>query len=206
LAENPVTVYAVLGALALLAGVVAWSSRDVRIPLGSSRDRRKAPRTVSALLLGGLAILVLALLAGGVWLTDRLVETDEEQIEHAVREMAEGARTRDVDRVFRHVSESFRSRQGNDKERFKDFARQHINHGIEDVPVWDFHFEDVSRPKRTASVSFLFKVKGVRIGRAQEFSARCEAKFHLDPDGQWRLQSFQLLNPVTPSDTIPVPF
>jgi hypothetical protein len=201
-----VTVYAVLGALALVAGVAAWSGRDLRIPLGSSKDRRRPPRTVGALTLGGVVVLVLVLLAGGVWLTDLLVETDEEQIEHAVREMAEGARTRDVDRVFRHVSDSFRSPQGNDKERFKDFARRQMEHGIEDVPVWDFLFEDVSRSTRTATVSFLFKVKGIRIARSQEFSARCEAKFCLDPDGQWRLQSFQLLNPVTPSDTIPVPF
>src|SRR5262245_16720094 len=112
LAEEPTTVYTILGALALIVLALGWKFRDHTIPIGSGKDRRKPPRSLSALALSGLIVALLAALAGGVRLIDYLVITDREQIEQAVREMAAGVNERNTERVFRHVARTFRSPSG----------------------------------------------------------------------------------------------
>src|SRR5262245_49935322 len=178
LAEDPIIVYSILGALALVVLAAAWMNRDRAIPLGSSKDRRKEPRTINALALGGIALLVLALLAGVVRLIDYLVLTDQEQIVLAVQETAHDIPSRDTERVFRHVSDSFAIPGFPSKKDFKEFARGYIERGeVQEVVVWDFSFEDVSPGTGTGTVSFLVKVKGSILGTRQDLFYRCEAKF-----------------------------
>jgi hypothetical protein len=110
--------------------------------------------------------------------------------------------------VFRHVSDTFHSPQGGqDKKSFKDRVRSRIEAGeVSDVIVWDFVFDEgVSRANRTGTVLFFVKVKGSLLATHQDLFYRVRAKFHLDSDNQWRLETFSLLDPVG-NQEIPIPF
>jgi hypothetical protein len=207
LADDPTVVYAILGALALVVLALAWMNRDWMIPLGSRRGRRREPRTINALSLGGIVITVVSALAGGVFLIDHLVVTDEEQIVEAVQEMADRVTRRDTEGVFRHVSETFRSPQGHDKRAFKEFARRYIDSGeVTNVRVWEFRFEgDNPRSKQLAKVFFYAKADASSLGSRQGLFYLVEADFCLDPDGKWRLKWFQFRNPAAHGDIIPGP-
>lgn len=204
LSEDPIVVYAILGAAALVVLALAWMNRDRAIPFVIPRDRRREPRSIGALTLGGFIVLVLAFLAGGAWLIDRLIETDREQIEQAVREMVEGVKTGDTERVFTHVSAKYQGPPASSKESFKTLARHYIEQGgVTDIPMWDFQREG-EPAGQTCTVSFLFKVKGGPLSSREDLHWRCRAVFVLDSDGRWRLQSFQLLNPAS-GDIMPLP-
>lgn len=207
LAQDPTTIYVILGAVALVVLVLAWMNRDKSVPLGSGGDRRKPPCTINAFALGGLVVLVLALLAGGVRLIDYLVVTEQEKIIRSVQELADGVKAHDTERVFREVSESFQGAPRGNKKEFKEFARQYIDHGgVTDVTVWEFDFpEGVSADKGTARVEFLAKVKGGLMGGRDDLFWRVDAVYCLDPDKKWRLRSFVLKNPAN-NDIVPVPY
>jgi hypothetical protein len=207
LTEDTASVYPALGAVALVVLVIGWMFRDRAIPVGFSKDRRKAPPAVPVFPFALVLFLLIALLAGGVRLIDYLVVTDHEQIEEAVRAMADGINARETERVFRHVSEKFQSPQKRDKAKFKELARRPIEGGeIVDVVVWDFLFEkEASRAERTGTVLFLVKAKGSVMGTPQDLFYRCEAVFHLDPDNQWRLQTFWLRDPVV-NQEVPISY
>ncbi|HXG11247.1 MAG TPA: hypothetical protein VNK04_15925 [Gemmataceae bacterium] len=207
LAENPTTVYAILGALALVVLIAAWMNRDRFIPIELVRDRRKEPRTINALALGGILVALLAVLAGLVALIDYLVVTDQEQIVRIIEEMADGVRSRDTERVFRHVSESFSAR-GRGKKEFREFARRYIESGeVTDVVVWEFRFEgEEPRANKLAKVFFYAKARANIRGSRQDPFYLVEADFCLDPDGQWRLKWFQFRNPVAHGEVVPGPY
>jgi ketosteroid isomerase-like protein len=150
-----------------------------------------------------IGVGAVAVLAGLYFLLDRLVETDREQVVRKVQEMAAGVRTRNADAIFTHISERF-NRGGVDRAQFRaavdGILRSRV---VDEVEVWDFQFPDDFRrevrvPGQTAPgeailVSFTAKAKGgVAVG---EFG-RCDATFVRDPDGQWRLFSFQVFNPA----------
>ena len=75
-------------------------------------------------------------------------------------------------------------------------------HGVKDAKVWDFQWIEVSHSKRTGVVSFHFKPTGKWEG---EIYWRCEAKFKLEADDQWRLVEFQLFKPQS-EERVPLPF
>jgi ketosteroid isomerase-like protein len=154
-----------------------------------------------------IAVGVVAAFAGLYFVLDKLVETDREQIERKVREMAAAVTRRDPDAVFQHVSDQFASPQGKGKAEFKEVAKGYINSGAAgEVVVWGFEFkQDVPRDKPLAPVAFMVKAKGNKFGVGDEASFRCEATFHRDADGQWRLKGFKLFDALG-TQQIPLPF
>ena len=186
--EGRPTVYVILAAVAVLL-FVAWVQ---------TRKRPWFYAAVASLALVGLYFLL-----------DRLVETDREQILRKVEEMSAGVRERSVDRIFANVSEQFHL-NGSGRAAFRQLADRALRTGeVTDVTVWDFAFpEDFrTRVRRTgtagapeqdgARVSFMVKPQGPRLG-APFF--RCDATFVRDPDGQWRLFTFQLFQPGVDSN------
>jgi hypothetical protein len=136
-----------------------------------------------------------AALAGVYLLLDRAVETDREQIQRKLTEMAAAVRDRAPDRLFAHISESFRLETLN-RAGFREFVnRADRERWVTELRVWDFEFP--ADFKETGRVAFQAKPTGPMIGEGQFF--RVEAVFRRDPDGQWRLQTFQLFDPL--SDT-----
>jgi len=186
--EGRTTVYVILAAVAVLLLVAWWQTRK------------------RYWLYPGLAFLALV---GLYFLLDRLKETDREQIERKVQEMSAAVSERNVDRIFANVSEQFRLNNQN-RAAFRGFADQAIRRGqVTEVKAWELRFPDDFRTKvrRTgptvppeldaARVSFMVKPEGPGLG-APFF--RCDATFVRDPDGQWRLFTFQLFQPGVDSN------
>ena len=128
-----------------------------------------------------------------------LGESDGQQIERKVREMAAAVKAGHLDQAFRHISGEFRF-GGLDRPAFRQKAQEAIrHHPVEDVVVWEFEHGEISRPRRTAKVRFMVKVRGDWPG-SDAAGYRCDADFALDPDGQWRLKGFQLFSSFVESD------
>jgi hypothetical protein len=152
-------------------------------------------------------------LAGLYFLLDRLVETDREQVERKVQEMAAGVRARDVNAIFNHVSERF-SHNGMGRAQFRQSVEGLLQGGIvDDIEVWEFTFPEDFRapvslpgqetPAETIRFSFRAKPKGGRV--INPLDHPCEARFVRDPDGQWRMLDFQVFNPVLTNQPEQIP-
>jgi hypothetical protein len=176
--EGQLTVYAVLAA-ALIFVLVLW---------------KQTPRR--SYLIGGVA---LAMLLGLYFLLDVFVQTDKEQITHAVREMSAGVESHNVDRIFSQVSDTY-NRHGLTKSEFRQASARIIEGGmVERLAVWGWEFEPDYRKKESASdkretlahVRFMAKPEGAN-GQSIYL---VDAIMHLDVDGKWRLQSWEVFDP-----------
>ncbi len=156
---------------------------------------RRRPYAVGAV----AAVVLLGLVGLLVYLSPHLFgESDSQQIERKVREMAAAVKTNDLDRIFGHISRDFR--HGSlDKAAFRHRAEEVMrSRNVEEVIVWDFQRGEVRRAQRTAKITFMVKARG--NWRGSEAGYLCEAEFALDPDNQWRMKGFQLFNPFRESD------
>ncbi len=226
LAEHPSTAYAVLGGLALLTLVFWRANRGRRFPLGRQPKREelalqgggRRPRriellakpgpekggwSVSAELLAVVAVALLVVLAGLVWLTDRSIVTDREQIEEALREMSQGVAARDVGRIFAHVSRDVQV-QGHNHESFRRRTEQMLGRNeVQEVVVWDVVVSEVSRERKSAKADFKAKVRSVHTTGSEFFLVRSEFVLEL---GRWRLKGFQVFNPhVNTNEPLRIP-
>ena len=105
---------------------------------------------------------------------------------------------RNLDRIFSHISRDFRYRsldRNAFRQRSEDVLR---NRNVEEVVVWDFERGDADRKERRGTVRFMVKPRGNWQGN--EAGYLCEARFVLDPDGQWRMSGFQIFNPFRESN------
>jgi hypothetical protein len=84
--EDPTYVYVALGAVALVCGVVWYERRRPGLLLG---------------------VLAAAALAGGVFLAERLIVTDREQILRALDEIADAVEREDIDAVGTYLDDNF---------------------------------------------------------------------------------------------------
>jgi hypothetical protein len=180
LAENPATVYLVLGTFAVIFLVAYWVTRKKRFLIG---------------------VGAMAALGGIVWLIDFLVVTDHEQIVASVEEMANGVRAKDANRIFGHVSDEFRL-GGLNKAGLRSRADGILARGdLQDVRVWDFQHAEINRPaadRPTATIVFKFKPIG-NVAPEDTFY-RCRANFVLEADGKWRMTSFEIFNPFVDTE------
>jgi hypothetical protein len=171
LVDNALLFYLLLGlgGVALAAGW--WLTRESRYLLG-------------------LAVVVLVLFL--VWLLTQLVVSDRQRLRQVIEEMAGAVETHKPGLIVKHLAKDFS---------YAGIARnaieQKISNAIRDydlsyVGVWDFDFEHLSRAQGTATVAFRAKVD-VGGSRSQFL---CRADFVLE-DGQWRMKTFNLFNPVT---------
>jgi hypothetical protein len=171
--EGRAAVYVVLAALAAFLFVVWW-------------QRRKRWCLI--------AVAILAALIGLYALLDKVVETDREQIVRKVQEMAAAVNARNLDALFVHISDQFRSRGGKSKDELRSEIKGYLDSQfIEKVKVWDIVCEErPSRDKATVRVFFSAKAEGAR----DLPHTACDAVFDFTGD-DWRLQSIRLLNPLT---------
>jgi hypothetical protein len=183
LIDNSTLIYIFLAILFIASAVFWW------------RHQRPANLIAPAALLCLIAAL---------WTIGHFVDTDSKQIERAVQEMRAGVKTRDLNRIFENITNDFHY-SGFNRDTFRskaDAAMRDWN--VEDVIVWDFEADSISRQTRSAQVTFKVKAKG--NWRGSEAFYLCRADFVLDPDGKWRLRGFRLFNPyVNTTQEVGVP-
>jgi hypothetical protein len=173
--------------LLLVLGVITagmWS-RNGFVLFQEKKRTKSSPKPDRRLALPPIVLVVVALLIGVYFLLDRLVETRREEIKRKVREMAAAVRTRNVDRIFSHISEQFHLQNMN-RATFRGYVEAALeNREVEELEVWDEQFPDDS-----GRVNFRAVPKGGRFGGGAQFLVR--GQFGLDPDGQWRLRGFEI--------------
>jgi hypothetical protein len=151
-----------------------------------------------------IAPAVVLCLIAGLWAISHFVDTDAKQIQRAVEEMAAGVRSRDLNRIFENISQDFKY-GGLGRAEFRSRSEQAIkNWNVEDVIVWEFEADSISREKRSAQMTF--KAKAMGSWRGSEAYYLCRAEFVLGPDDKWRLKGFKLFNPyVNTTQEVGVP-
>jgi hypothetical protein len=177
--EGRLSVYVILAAAAVI--VAALWSRSGFVLVREVSDGKKSTRHRPAWLPILLAVIVL--LAGVYFLLDRLVETPHEQIQRKLLEMAKAVKAKDVDGIFKHISEGFRLGEMN-RASFRTTLVEPAIKRVEDLILWDFKFPDES-----GRVTFFARVTGTG-GPDGPFDIR--ATFVKDADSQWRLQTFEV--------------
>jgi hypothetical protein len=132
-------------------------------------------------------------LIGFVWLVASMIPTDRRAIEKTLADMVAGIKNRNTDQVFDNVAEDFRYRTHN-KSSFRNLADPHIRAGtVADLQVWEIEPVSISREEKKAEIKFNVRSSGATPDGREFFL--CKAKFVLEKDDEWRLQSFDLFNP-----------
>jgi hypothetical protein len=173
LVDDPSTIYLLLGIVAAGFGIAAWSSRKRVYAIGL-----------------GVALALIAV----VWALGFFIDTDLKQIKRKTQAMADAVGRRDIDGIFKHISNDFSFHGRLKKNEFRDKAAGYINRGeVTGFKVWDVRALDISREKKTAIIAFKTKGMGSAFGGYDTFN--CKAIFALDPDGEWRMKDFYLYMP-----------
>jgi hypothetical protein len=182
LVDHAGLVYLFLGIAALVLGSCWWMTRHRKYVL---------------------SLAVVAALFVLVFVLTRFIVTDRQQIARNLRAMAAGVVDGKPEQVFRHLSSQFHL-GSMDRGTFLPHAEKAIRqHRVTDVYVWKFEAEDLDREARKARVSFNVRVTSDWTESTQLFLVR--ADFVLE-DGQWRMKTFQLFNPVVNTNQpIPIP-
>jgi hypothetical protein len=183
--ENSGTVYLILGAIAIVLLVAYWNTRQRRLLY---------------------AVAGTAALAGLVWLLTLLFAgfSDDLQIKKSIQAMRDAVQKRDTAALFGQIAADFRL-AGQDRNAFRAFVDRTLQSGgVRDVECWDFEHAKVTRGpevgKGRATIEFSVKPHG---SLSDDWFGRCVATFVLEPDGKWRLQTFEVRDPVNQPLTIP---
>jgi hypothetical protein len=135
-------------------------------------------------LIGAAAALV------ALFVIDRLVESPREESTRKMREIVTASKAKKVDDIAKHVSDSFRYNNMN-KEQFKAIWSRATGiaefQGIDVDGLGHSDFEPVDENK----VKIGFDVWPTGYGLPQ-YRYYCKATFVKDPDGQFRMQTFEL--------------
>lgn len=194
LAQPPRSLYILLLIAAMLPLLAAFF-----LPSAKRDPKRKKPSTKAvSLALSALALLLLAALA----IFDKGHESDSEQIERKLHEMSDGVRERNLRKTFEHVSDSFKYGMAGKSILMQRGEQAQQAGQVEEIPIWDIKVDDVGKEDTKAKAEFRIKVKGSAFAENQ-FLVR--AFFVRDPDGQWRMQTFEVYSPTGFADRIQVP-
>jgi hypothetical protein len=133
-------------------------------------------------------------------------KTPTQKVTRAIQAMAENVSIRNVPGVLEYVSDEF-AYSSHNKATLRTFVDSAVQgEGIEELKVWDFERAQFPRPapgdKETGTISFKFKVRGPTYSTEPYW--HCNATFVKDPDGQWRLLTFQVF-PFNSKDEYRVP-
>jgi hypothetical protein len=170
--DDPSLVFLILGISALCLTALWWQTRNRHLLVG----------------LGAIAALFFI-----VWLLSKLINTDSKQIEGKLQSMAAGVKNSNPEQIFEHISRDFKLGSLG-KDGFRPIVEEYMkSRKVTGMEVWNFSAKDVSRSGKKATVVFKVKGKGTANFGYEFFN--CQAVFVLDPDDQWRLQSFQLYPP-----------
>src|SRR5262249_30131143 len=138
-----------------------------------TRYRAFAGGFVVVLVLIGLYILLFFLYG----------ETAREQIEHKVKEMVAGVDHKDVEAIFKHISDRFELSQGSqtlDKPGLRRYAEDALRRPeLRGALVTDVSIGPIDKEKGKATAHFLVKVLG---SNEMDALVSVEAEFTLDPD------------------------
>jgi len=142
-----------------------------------------------------LLIAASALLA--LFVIDRLFESPREEATRKLHEMAEASQQKNWNSMFQNVSDTFKYKDPGgtemDKESFRKWAKL-----LETMPefkgvlVWDFNRADF-RPIDNDNFKIGFRAKLKDVPMRDSWIV---ATFHRDPDGEWRMSSFNRYNGV----------
>jgi len=140
----------------------------------------------------------------GLLLLDRLFESDREQMIRKLEEMSAGVRDNNLDKVFDHISSSFR-KGSFDKQSLRSRADEARRSGqVNEIRIWDETIESIDPDAKKATVRFSFSVRG--SVSTTNVPYLCKAFFAKEADGQWRLQGFDIFNPVVDQNSpMPIP-
>jgi hypothetical protein len=180
LSDPSPTLYIVLAAIVVLLGSIA-------------ARRQKRSDVIN------FAIPALALLA--LFLIDRFFESPREQAVRKIQEMGKASRDKKYDDLFKHVSDSFKYKTM-DKKGLMEKAKQYqgMFGGISEYALDRSQFKQID--DTTSEQAFRVKHNG-----EPELHFQVLATFKKDPDGEWRLTTFRLFDPINSNDEkdIPVP-
>jgi hypothetical protein len=191
LIDDPTLVYLFLGLIAFALCVGWWMNRGEEpgsMQIGAwfnALKNRRLTRNQSY----AFGLTIIALLVIGIWLIGRTGMTDAKRIRIALEEMAAGVKEKNLDKIFKHVSEKF-NKKGVTKQELRQRVQRYIrNEDITNVVLFDFYKRVISKEKGTATIKFSASPQG-NLARGEYY--RCSATFVRDPDGEWRLQSFKI--------------
>jgi ketosteroid isomerase-like protein len=142
-----------------------------------------------------VAIPLLALV-----LIDVAVESPREQVEKAIKEMGTATRAKKVDDVFKHISDSFKYKSL-DKKGLQDKARQAEAIGFGGISEYDLARSGF-RAIDANTIEQGFRVKHNGQPEAHFYVV---GTFKKDTDGQWRLSTFKVFDPVNIKDEKDIP-
>jgi ketosteroid isomerase-like protein len=179
LSDPSPTLYVILGAVVVIFGAIA-----VR--------RQKRSDVINFAI---PAVLLLAL-----FLIDRAFESPREKVEKAIKEMGTATRAKKHDDVFRHVSDSFKYKSL-DKKGLQDKARQADVIGFGGISEYDLARSGF-RAIDDNTIEQGFRVKHAGQPEVHFFVV---GTFKKDPDGEWRLSTFKLFDPVNTKDEKDIP-
>jgi hypothetical protein len=119
-----------------------------------------------------------------LWLLSINVKTDRQQLEDAVNAMAQGVENKQLDKVFKHISNDFRYK-GITREMLYDVAQRHIkDHEIKNIRINRFQAE-IDRAKKHARTGFIVSAMAER-----DILFRTEADFALEGE-VWKLKTLR---------------
>ncbi len=176
--DPPMAFYAVLAALALVSGAVAF------------RSRKRSGLSV-------FAASIAALL--GLFVIDRTYESPREEVVRKIGEMGEASRASRFDDLFRHVSESFKYKSLN-KAGLQAKARMAQSMEFGGISEHDLGRSNFTRVD-DATIVHWFRIRSHR----PDALLQVEGTFKKEADGQWRLIGFRLFDPVNRNDEKEVP-
>jgi hypothetical protein len=179
LADPSFTLYVVLGAMVVVLGAIAL------------RRQKRAD-----LITFGIGAVVLL----AVFLIDRAVESPRETAVRKIQEMGAASRAKKHDDLFKHVSEAFKYRTL-DKKGLQDRARTAEAIGFGGIAEYDLARSGFKQIDDT-TVEQGFRVKHTGY---PELHFYVVGTFKKDPDGEWRLVTFKLFDPVNVSDEKDIP-
>ncbi|HLW65576.1 MAG TPA: hypothetical protein VKS79_09680 [Gemmataceae bacterium] len=193
LSDPPSWLYGLLAVVVVVPLLVAVFFTGKAQSTRASDKKTASPRTKLFAVAGVGLLLLLAL-----GLCDYLFESDREQVVRKLKEMSEGVQHRDLNRVFNNVSESFQWHNAK-KADLRKLADSALNSGqVTELKIWNVQLKPVESGATKANVEFNFKVEGSFNNSAFYL---CKATFVKDPDGQWRLQTFDVFNPAVDTNT-----
>jgi hypothetical protein len=194
LVDDPTDIYMVLAVLALILGIIWWFNRGAdfgKKRFGWIKGLIARRLTLNQSCAAGLTLIgVFALVILALYL---FVDTDNKRIRLAIREMSDGVREDNIDKIFSHISDQFRL-MGMGKETFRREVESRRNRGdVTEVRVWGFEEPQFTEGKKEATIEFMIKPVGNLAPRHTFY--RCVATFVRDPDRQWRLKTFLVFEP-----------
>jgi hypothetical protein len=174
LVDNALLWYLLLGCVLLAVAAYWWM-------------RRKRQFLIAAGIVTALILLV--------WLLTRVVVTDRQQIRRNIEEMAQAVADNKPDVIAKHLSRDFDYYGLKTDAVVHHIAAASRAYGVSYVRVWDFDFEYLSHAEGRARIAFR-----ARADLGPDITMwLCRAEFILE-DGQWRMQHFDVYNPVVNTD------